>query len=329
MTTLGDILILLDNSLGTTESRFFTESKRIQAINTAMKKILMMYDVNEYIHEDSLAFVNGVCAQPTGCMRLNLLVDSSGNEYELVDFETFKYKQGLTYTVKYDTVTSAKYLYIYPANSVSLYLTYIEQYTNMTASGDTIRLGDWWAEGIAEKAAAILLRNARMYDVAQDKETSAKKMLDDAYQNDRPGLQGRTLTRLQSIYERKNMFTNWAYISTPNTINVNSLTWQTITTNITATPNHGYFVDSASITYVTLPLSTNINVGDMIAVTQQSHTWHIAQNASQYIVFGTSQTTTGTGGYLESTGSGDSVVMVYRGNGVFEVIASQGNITIV
>ncbi len=328
MTTLGDLLILLDYSLGTSESRFFTQPIRIQAIRTALKKITMMYDLVEYIHEDTITFVNGVAEQPTACQRLNLLVDRTQNEYSLVDFETFKQRAPHSYTVKYDSATKKKYLHIYPAVSTTLYLTYIEECEDLEDSSDEMRLGDWWAEGVAEKACAILFRNARMYDVAADKEASAKKMLDDAYQNDRPGLQGRELTRLQSIFERKSMFSNAFYNNIPS-VEVSQLTWITIDTATTASSQFGYFTNNATTrVVVTLPLLADI--GDEIEIAGRGAAgWKLAQNAGQHIIFNSNTTTTGTGGYLESTLATDAVRLIYQASNEWHVIGSQGNITIV
>lgn len=331
MVTLGDLLILQNYALGATEVRLWTEAMRIQALNTSMKKILMMYDCIEYIKETTLTFTSGVANEPTDLLRPNLLNDTSAREYELVDFESFKRHVPYTYTRYYDDTNNLYKLRTWPDNVPSLTFTYIKKPTALVASGDTVLLKDHWAEGIAEKSAAILLRHTRQYDVATDKDASAKKMLDDAFQNDRPGLQGRALTRLQSIYERNSMFTNYSWYNFSNSNNTcTTMTWETITADVTATPNKGYFSSGSGTRGITLPNSTDINVGDMIGVAYKDAPWIIQQNAGQSIVFGDLTTTVGISGYIGSTLSGDTLTMSYSGDGVFIVLPGAiGNITIV
>jgi hypothetical protein len=58
--------------------------------------------------------------------------------------------------------------------------------------------------------------------------------------------------------------------------------------------------------------------------------WRIAQNASEVIHFGKTDTTTGTGGYLESTLARDSVELICCvTDNEWNVVSSIGNITIV
>jgi len=325
MIELGELLILQNQSLGTTETRMFTNEMRVQAINTAIIKILMVYDLLEFIQEYAIHLTAGVGNEPTDLLRVNYLCDLQDNPYELVDFETFRENIGFTYKREYNRDGGVYRIKVSPQRTGSVVMTYIVKPPLLVNSTDTISLKPHWAEAIAEKSTAILLRNARQYDVASDKDASAEKMINDAFQNDRPGLQGRALTRIQSIYERRKMFAPSAYNF--NSVSSPILTWLNINSNTQMLPMYGYFVNGTA--ELTLPLSMNINVGDIIRVVQQSGTWTIAQNADQYIVFGNQQTTVGTGGYLQSTDTGDSLELIYRGNNVFEVISSIGNITVV
>jgi hypothetical protein len=55
--------------------------------------------------------------------------------------------------------------------------------------------------------------------------------------------------------------------------------------------------------------------------------WKIAQNSSQIIHFGKSDTTTGTGGYLQATQARDTVELVCCvANNEWNVVSSIGNI---
>lgn len=327
--TLGELQIEQNYSLGTSETQLYTVPSRYNAINRALKDILMMYDLVEYITYTNVSFTSGRGAIPDDCLRPNLLVNTQNNqEYQLVDFETFNQHNQFTYTVKYDATTKTRYMHTWPHNNQTLEFVYVQTPEILLVSTDEIRLSYHWNQAIAEKSAAILLRQTRNYDVAQDKDASAKKMIDDAYQNDRPILQGRALNRLQSIYERNNMFPN-SYFSNFSMSGVPStnMTWQTITADVDALPNYGYFTQGLGTRGITLPANGDINEGDVIGVGYSTAPWIIMQNAGQYIIFGDITTTVGIGGSLQSTSTGDAMTIIYQGNGVFQVLPGAiGNI---
>ena len=81
---------------------------------------------------------------------------------------------------------------------------------------------------------------------------------------------------------------------------------------------------------VTVTAPTTCAVGDWFEVEGLgAGGWKIAQNASQLIHFGSTVTTTGTGGYLSSNNQYDSVSMTCAvANTTWLVDASQGNITV-
>jgi hypothetical protein len=57
--------------------------------------------------------------------------------------------------------------------------------------------------------------------------------------------------------------------------------------------------------------------------------WKIAQNASEVIHFGKTDTTVGTGGYIQSTLARDSVELICCvADNEWNVVSSVGNITI-
>jgi hypothetical protein len=71
----------------------------------------------------------------------------------------------------------------------------------------------------------------------------------------------------------------------------------------------GYIANNAGL--VTLTLPSTAAIGDTIIVQGKgAGGWRIAQNAGQTINFGASPTTTGAGGYLESTNQFDSVELL-------------------
>jgi hypothetical protein len=108
------------------------------------------------------------------------------------------------------------------------------------------------------------------------------------------------------------------------------ITWNEVTgTTQAASVNAGYIANNAALVTITIP--TTAAVGDVVRVTGKgAGGWLIAQNASQIIHFLGTDTTTGTGGSLASTGTYDGVEIVcVVANTEWVVISSMGNITIV
>jgi hypothetical protein len=106
-------------------------------------------------------------------------------------------------------------------------------------------------------------------------------------------------------------------------------TWTATTADATMAVDNGYLANKSSGT-LTLTLPTTAAVGKTIRVSGMQNVWRIAQNASQKIHFGKTTTTTGTGGYLESTNARDAVELVCCvADNEWNVVSSIGNITIV
>lgn len=105
--------------------------------------------------------------------------------------------------------------------------------------------------------------------------------------------------------------------------------WTEVTgTSQTAAVNNGYILNNAGL--VTLTIPSTAAVGDVVEVAGKgAGGWRIAQNASQLINFGTSVTTTGTGGRLDSVNRYDSVrLLCTTANTTWTVLNSQGNVTV-
>lgn len=92
-------------------------------------------------------------------------------------------------------------------------------------------------------------------------------------------------------------------------------------------------INTKSGSLLTATLPTTAAVGTVIIMQGSaagSTGWQIAQNASQNIQFGSSTTTTGTGGSVASTDVNDGVSLVCTvANTTWNVFSSVGNITIV
>lgn len=93
--------------------------------------------------------------------------------------------------------------------------------------------------------------------------------------------------------------------------------------------NSGYINTNVALTTLTLP--DTAAVGDIIRLTGAgSGGWKIAQNAGDTIHFGSSSTTTGTGGSLASTSTRDTVELVcVVANTDFQVLSSIGTVTVI
>ena len=114
---------------------------------------------------------------------------------------------------------------------------------------------------------------------------------------------------------------------TANTAKITVVWSEVTTTSQSASVNHAYITNNASQVNVTLPSSASI--GDIVRVVGLgSGGWKLSQNASQYVYFGNLTSTTGTGGYLESTNEHDSIELVCVSTNGWSVISSIGNITI-
>lgn len=108
------------------------------------------------------------------------------------------------------------------------------------------------------------------------------------------------------------------------------MTWSEVTgTSQAGAVNTGYILNNAGL--VTLTLPTTAALGSVIKVAGKgAGGWKIAQNASEVIHFGDTNTTTGTGGSIESTNRYDSVELLCTvADTEWTVISSVGNITVV
>jgi hypothetical protein len=107
------------------------------------------------------------------------------------------------------------------------------------------------------------------------------------------------------------------------------LSWTDVTgTTQAMAVNNGYTANNAGL--VTLTLPTTAAYGTLMAVVGKgAGLWKLAQNASQTIHFGITNTTTGTGGSIAATFQYDVVyVLCTVANTDFTVIQSIGNLTV-
>ncbi|CAB4127779.1 hypothetical protein UFOVP97_36 [uncultured Caudovirales phage] len=109
-----------------------------------------------------------------------------------------------------------------------------------------------------------------------------------------------------------------------------SLTWSVITGSTQAVAvNNGYIANYSGTCVLTLPAVAA--VGTLVGVSGMNTAagWQLAQGAGQQVFFGTSSSTLGATGYLESTNIYDTVTLVCNvANTDWIVISSIGNPTV-
>jgi len=107
------------------------------------------------------------------------------------------------------------------------------------------------------------------------------------------------------------------------------ITWSAITASQNAVVNYGFMTNSGSLVVLTLPSTSAF--GSIIEVVGiGAGGWKVSQNASQVIHFGIVNSTTGTGGYIQSTQTYDAVrLLCTTVDTDFTVLSAIGNITII
>ena len=110
----------------------------------------------------------------------------------------------------------------------------------------------------------------------------------------------------------------------------NTMSWQPITASQTLVKNNGYIcISPGGALSLALPSTASSTLGDLIEVTLDGATsWTITQAVGQQIRIANSQTTSGAGGSIATTASGDTIKLVYQGSGRWNVISYIGNLTV-
>lgn len=109
---------------------------------------------------------------------------------------------------------------------------------------------------------------------------------------------------------------------------VELMLWEVVTSDEDMELNTGYVVNDTSL--VTLTLPTEAAVGDKFKIiNNNTGGWRVAQNADQTIRFGTTTTTTGVSGYIESTENYDVIELIcVNEDNDFVVTSSVGNLNL-
>lgn len=111
------------------------------------------------------------------------------------------------------------------------------------------------------------------------------------------------------------------------------VTWQTVTqatqpANMAV--NTGYICLTGGTGDVVLKLPATAAIGNIIEITLDGATsFQVTQAASQQIVYGNLQTTSGTGGSITTTAQGNSLRMVAQSSTRWNILSSLGSLTVI
>ncbi len=109
------------------------------------------------------------------------------------------------------------------------------------------------------------------------------------------------------------------------------LIWSVITVDQTAVVNNGYICNKGSALVLTLPATATVGATIRVTGINTALGWKIAQNANQQIFFGTSSTTAGVAGFIQSSAIRDSIEIICVVGGastIYNVLSSVGNLTV-
>lgn len=116
----------------------------------------------------------------------------------------------------------------------------------------------------------------------------------------------------------------------PSWNNAGFLEWTEVSASQGAVVNTGYYANGGGQVVLTLPASAAQFSFISVVGNGLSNSWRIAQNASQQIFYASQSSTSGAGGYIESSGQYQVVIiMCIATNNTWVVYDSIGNITVV
>lgn len=207
MITLGELKILLNFTVGTSETNLLTNEKRLDALNTVIQNILEQFPIPQYVTSTTLTFVSGLSALPTDCIMPLKMNDASQPTiiYDRIDWDDFLFNISQTYTIQWDGINDVEQIAIYPQTPTSLQFWYIQNPDPLVDDVDTVRFNPWWAKAIAEKAAEKLLTDSAAFNRAQAKKQVADDLLAKAWQTERARITGIQDNRLKSIFTKRSL----------------------------------------------------------------------------------------------------------------------------
>lgn len=170
MADLSTLTLDVTKRLGTENTGYFTEARKIETLNQAAEEILLRYDIQEFITEANVVFTTGVGSKPADYLRKigrmgqpvrDLWNTTTEQDYQRVDIDRFGDEIDNTWTDKEGSFQ------IYPADTVTLRLRYVKKFTAMVDSDDESGFPPYLDGAHAYWAAYLLLFHKRDFDTAQ------------------------------------------------------------------------------------------------------------------------------------------------------------------
>jgi hypothetical protein len=200
--TLGQLKVNLNYSLGTSETNFYTNDKRVDALNTAINNILEMYQIPQYLQESTLTFTSGIAPYPATALMPVKIWGPNNDEYLFVHPNDFDSEIPYTVTVKYNTLTEIDEIYAWPNNVTSLTIRYINLPDPLVADSDKVRFSKKWEDGITKLAAYFLFLDAQKQDQAASAQVQSRQLITNAWQMETKTYDSPELNVLQSAYDK-------------------------------------------------------------------------------------------------------------------------------
>ena len=192
---LSNLLIETQARLGTSVKTRLTTPKQTFALNTVRKRLLLEYDIANFIKEDDITITSGDGTLPTDYIRTTKELDKSGKEktlwltsnddeiYKKVSIERFDDNIDRTWATKQDTAGAT--FSIYEAGTDTYTMRYYFMPDNMSDSADDSGLPIHFDEIHPLLAARQLLFDDRQFESAAQLKAEADRLLSAHFKNQR------------------------------------------------------------------------------------------------------------------------------------------------
>ena len=141
---LSDLIVQTTARLGTNVTTLYTEAIKTNALNTTRLRLILDYNLEEFIKVDTVAVVSGVGTFPSDYLRLvkennaknqEVSLWLSDNYYTRVSTTKFYDNVDYTWTIKQDTAGGS--FEVYPSTTATFNLRYFYKPDDMSGSDDS------------------------------------------------------------------------------------------------------------------------------------------------------------------------------------------------
>ena len=177
MSTLSTYKTLLSEELGTSETTFATDTKRVRAINQATRWIGNNYNVPDLQIEASITFTSGIGTIPTRFLKNERMMVSSTDSTEFPEYTREEFRNiGRGFTIGYDTTAAARRVKVKPTTTTSALWSYFQKpNASLSADADDSGLPAESDIAVSKYAAYLILYQKGKLDEAKDMFAGAKE----------------------------------------------------------------------------------------------------------------------------------------------------------